>query len=164
MSRGQSILRRPQPNMMEEDPPSPDASPPLSSVPHRHGVPQDPPNNNAGSQYTHLRTLYHLQNMLSRQLNLQPNIAQPVNNTNNTGNATEVVIDMPPLVNSPHNESSNNPNNPNNPANAGDAITTHEIDGTRLDLQLLTTWVEQSFPFVILLLLVWVYEHRNGMS
>lgn len=34
---------------------------------------------------------------------------------------------------------------------------------TRLDLQLFTRWIEQSFPFIILLVLLWIYQHRNGI-
>ena len=140
---------------MEEDPPSPATSPPPHSAPNR--VPHES-SNNAGSQYGHLSTFYQLQNMLTRQLNLQPNI--PIQQANNT-NANDVVIDMP-HQNSPHNN--DNPQNNGTSANAGDTITTHGIDGTRLDLQLLTTWLEQAFPFVLLLILIWIYEHRNGMS
>jgi hypothetical protein len=150
----------------EEDPPSPDASPPLNSVSGRQGSPRDS-NNNSGGQYGHLRTLYQLQNMLTRQLNFPQQHQQNTHqgNVNNTGHATDVVIDIPqqnPNDNS-HNNNHNNAAN-NHSANAGDTITTHEIDGTRLDLQLITTWLEQAFPFVFLLLLVWIYEHRNGMS
>lgn len=147
---------------MEEDnpPSSPDSSPQLNNA--RLVPPTDPNSNAAGSQYAHLRTLYQLQNMLTRQLNFQQNIQ--LNSPSNTGNnPNEVVIDMP--QNFPHNHPDNSQNNgANNAANAGETITTHEIDGTRLDLQLITSWLEQAFPFVFLLLLVWIYEHRNGMS
>jgi len=147
--------------MEEEDlPPSPDASPPLNSVPNRQGIPHDS-NNNAGGQYG-LRTLYQLQNMLTRQLNFQQP-PQQLNNTNHTG--TDVVIDIP-QQNPPYDNSHNN--NPtgaanNQGANTGETVTTHEIDGTRLDLQLITNWLEQSIPFVFLLFLLWIYEHRNGL-
>jgi len=67
------------------------------------------------------------------------------------------------MNNNDNNVNNNIDNNSNNIGPSGETIAAQGIDGTRIDLQLLTSWIEQSFPFVILLLIIWIYQHRNGI-
>lgn len=145
---------------MEEDgapPPPPNNN---SNPANRQGEPNNSANNN--EQYSHLRTFYQIQNMLTRQLiqaqsqsQHQQQQQQAQDNTNND----HVSINM--AHDSPRNNNAGNNNGTN--ANAGETIAAQGLDGARVDLQLLGSWLEQSFPFILLLVLLWIYQHRNGI-
>lgn len=143
-------------------PPSPEPASPTTD--------RSAPNNNPNVS-SHMRTLYQIQNMLRRQL--QQARLDGSNPINNTGNNGANVGDHLSIMIDPENNNQENNNDPLNTHtssargnNTGESnIATEEVNtGARFDLQLLTKWVEQSFPFIFLLLLIWIYEHRNGMS
>lgn len=92
-------------------------------------------------------------------------------NNGNPSDHLSIVIDAegtPELTNVNQTHTTTTSSNPastsesTTAANGGEVHVAEVNQGTRFDLQLFTKWLEQAFPFIFLLLLVWIYEHRNG--
>lgn len=133
-----------------------------------------PPANNSSAYLSNqLRTLYHLQQFLSHQLQ------QARQDTDNEDASFDHELEEVTVVNDRHQSSSiaNNANETydngsndrrvDNNTNNNREIFLDENSltsgSTRIDLQLFTRWLEQSIPFIVLLSVLWIYQHRTGI-
>jgi hypothetical protein len=126
-----------------------------SSSPHLSDPsdPNSPPNPSSAYLSSQLRTLYHLQQFLSHQL--QQARQDAGEDVNNTENDPDDLLNLPP-------QDDRHPQ-----SRSAEAIIDVEDDsittGTRVDLQMFGRWLEQSIPFIVMLAVVWIYQHRNGI-
>lgn len=138
-----------------------------------------------------LRALLHLQHFLTQQLQqasqeidgedddaergnrnnveLESISVQSYNindNTNNNNVDEEGDPDSSILHNNNNNnneeEHNNSTSNTDNNRNVADEADISSVDA-RLDLQMISKWVEQAIPFLVLLVVLWIYQHRNSM-
>lgn len=126
-----------------------------------------------------LRALFQIQQLLAQQL-LQPRQTDSLNETNNNDNESlELSIQIDNQNGASHTSSSSSTvlessreSSTSRDINTGDDPNNRDIiidensitsGSTRIDLQLFTRWLEQAAPFVILLLILWLYQHKNGI-